>query len=223
MSRLVMSSPLTLKPESTKEVSDSFKSLKKTLKDTLERLETIGINDIEPPDELVSLKAQIAQKDKLINEQSQIIEKLTSQVSILANSSRANSEVPTELSRLISGCLFKLQDFPEFAETLNMNQGELVNLLKIKKHDVVLTSVLNTFCEFMEYCKIKPQGVRGGMDSFEMRGAGVNKSSSRISKYSDLDQEINDQKRVFSSLFKEIAQSLNPDMNDDLGSEIDES
>ena len=223
MSRLVMSSPITLKPESTKEVSDSFKSLKKTLKDTLERLETIGINDIEPPDELVSLKAQLAQKDKLINEQSQLIEKLTSQVSILANSSRTSSEVPTELSRLISGCLFKLQDFPEFAETLNLNQGELVSLLKIKKHDVVLTSVLSAFCEFMEYCKIKPQsGGRAVMDSFEMRGVGLNKSSSRMSRYSDLDQEIDDQKKVFSSLFKEIAQSLNPDMND-LGSEIEES
>lgn len=223
MSRLVMSSPVTLKPESSKEVSDSFKNLKKTLKDTLERLETIGINDIDPPDEVVTLKAQLAQKDKLINEQSQIIEKLSSQVTILANTSRTQSEVPTELSRLISGFLFKIQDFPEFAETLNLNSGELINLVKTKKTEMALMTVLNTFCEFIEYCKIKPPNHRSLIDSFEYRNAGMAKSSSsRAGEYSDLDQEISDQKKVFSNLFREIAQSLSPDINE-LGSEIDES
>lgn len=217
-----MSSPVALKPESTKEVSDSFKNLKKTLKDTLERLETIGINDIDPPDELVSLKAQIAQKDKLINEQAQVIEKLSSQVSILANTSRSQFEVPTELSRLISGFLVKIQDFPEFAETLNLNQGELVNFVKNKKSEMALAAVLNCFCEFIEYCKIKPPNPRSLLDSFEYRNAGLAKSSSRAGEYSDLDQEISDQKRVFNNLFREIAQSLSPDINE-LGSEIDES
>ena len=79
MSKATMSSPFSVKVESgsaTKDISSSFKSLKRSLKDTLERLETIGINDSELGDEVSMLKSQIMLKDKIIEDQALELERL---------------------------------------------------------------------------------------------------------------------------------------------------
>jgi hypothetical protein len=214
---------MPVRPESSKEVSDSFKSLKKSLKDTLERLETIGISDFEPPDELITLKAQLAQKEKIIQEQSVMIDKMSSQLSVLVASSKPTTEVPVEMSRLISSCLFKIQDFPDFAESCKMNANDLNYSIKSKRNEVALMSVLNTFNDFLEYSKNKTPSRAMLIESFEYRSHGQNlNNQSRTSRYSDLDQEISDQKKIFSNLCKEIAQSLNPDLME-LGSDLDEN
>ena len=223
MSRLVLSSPAPVRPESSKDVSDSFKSLKKSLKDTLERLETIGINDFEPPDELVSLKAQLLQKEKINQAQSNIIDKLSNQLSILSSASKPIAEVSVDLSRQISACLIKLQDFPDFVETCKLNSADLTSAIKCKRPESALVSVLTAFNDFIEYSKLRNFAARPGlMDSFDSRYKNNANNTSRTSKYSDLDQEINDQKKIFSNLCKEIAQSLNPDLME-LGSDMDEN
>lgn len=213
MSKLVLSSPAPIRPEGPKDQSDPFKSLKQSLKQTLERLETIGINDFEAPDELISLKAQLAQKEKIIQEQSSIIDKLSGHLSVLSSASKPQSEVSVELSRKISSCLIKLQDFPDFVETCKLNSSDLASAIKSNRGEIALASVLTAFNDFIDYSKQTHPGSKGNLiDSFDSRYKPTGNNLSRASKYSDLDQEINQQKRIFSNLCKEITQSLNPEL-----------
>lgn len=134
MARISIGSPLLSKDDlqKNKDLTNSFKSLKKSLKETLERLETIGVNDFEAPDELTMLKAQVLQKDKIISEQAQQIEKLSHLVSLLSSGQKISEERATE----------------------------------------------------------------------PMIGP-------RLSKFTDIDQEINNQKKLFANLCSDIGQSLN--------------
>jgi vacuolar-type H+-ATPase subunit I/STV1 len=80
MSKVTMADPISVKKESqpeTKDLSLSFKSLKRSLKETLERLETIGINDIDLNEESLNLKSIITQKNKTIEDQAKEIERLS--------------------------------------------------------------------------------------------------------------------------------------------------
>ena len=81
MERISIGIPIPLKDEvqsPAKDLGSSFKSLKRSLKDTLERLEAVGINEIAPIDEVTMLRIQLSQKEKIIQNQALEIERLKS-------------------------------------------------------------------------------------------------------------------------------------------------
>lgn len=80
MAKVTMGNPLPSKGEvvgSGKDLTGTFKSLKRSLKDTLERLETIGLTDLNSGDEVSDLKIQLAQKEKTIEELTGEIKRLS--------------------------------------------------------------------------------------------------------------------------------------------------
>ena len=85
-----MGLPVPGKKESglgSKDMSNTFKSLKRSLKDTLERLETIGIDNSDANDELSTLKFQVSQKNKIIEDQAAEIDALRDILSRTGNQS----------------------------------------------------------------------------------------------------------------------------------------
>ncbi|OMJ90210.1 hypothetical protein SteCoe_7507 [Stentor coeruleus] len=238
MARVAMSSPLPLKnePQSSKDISNAFKSLKRSLKDTLERLETIGINDIDSSEDILGLKAQLLQKDRVIQDQSAEIERLKSLLA--SNPQRKESSyqshdpeikfdpINAEIVQNARTLLLRVQEFTDFTEVLTTkitSITQFLNSIKSKNYEQNLLVTIQTFLDFVDFVKYKHGESKRLTDSYESRNTPglIFKASSPASKYSDIDQEILDKKKVFSNLCKEISQSLNPEsMNS--GSEIED-
>lgn len=238
MARVAMSSPLPLKnePQSSKDISNAFKSLKRSLKDTLERLETIGINDIESSEDIPGLKAQLIQKDRIIQDQSSEIERLKGLLS--SNPQHVEVSYPAydpetkfdfanaEIVQNARTLLLKVQEFSDFTEVLSTKISSItqfLNSIKNRNYEQNLLVTIQTFLDFIDFVKYKHGESKRLTDSYESRNTPglIFKASSPTSKYSDIDQEILDKKKVFSNLCKEISQSLNPEsMNS--GSEIED-
>ncbi|OMJ78466.1 hypothetical protein SteCoe_21705 [Stentor coeruleus] len=227
MARVAMSSPLPLKnePQSSKDVSNAFKSLKRSLKDTLERLETIGINDIDSSEDISVLKAHLLQKDRIIQDQSSEIERLKSLLAsnpqrIEPHNSTHNTETKfdfanAEIVQNARNLLLKVQEFTDFIEVLSKkitSITQFLNSIKNRNYEEILLVTIQTFLDFIDFVKYKYGESKRLMDSREYRNSPglIYKASSPTSKYSDIDQEILDKKKVFSDLCKEISQSLNP-------------
>ena len=124
--------------------------------------------------------------------------------------------------------LNKLKEFQEFSSELLFrlhSETEYIHLLKFKGYDKALLQIFLIFIDFINFTKSQqslPKRVAELYDSRSGLKNSMEKPSSRTSKYSDLDQEINEQKRLFSTLCKEIAQSINPESLGS-GSDYDES
>ena len=210
MSKLIPSSAAPLRPGPAKDPSDPFKSFKQSLSQSLDRLEAIGISDSEAPDDLTSLKAQLAQNERIIQDQSAIISRLSSHLSALSSPSKPPSDISVDTSRRLSACLINLQDFPDFAKSCKLSSSELASAVQCNSPLSALASVLTAFTDFIEYSKqanpakpakpAKPTGRPALADSYDSRSRQSANNLSRASKYSDLDQAISQQKRIFSDL-----------------------
>ena len=222
-----MNQPLRLKTDSNSEtMSASFKSLKRSLKETLERLETIGINDSESGDELSMLRLSLSQKDKIIEDQASEIERLRKIVEISEFNAQylerksLSPELPTrneDLIQLANKILTKLKEFPGFVSEINSrisSGAEFVKKINNKDHSKALSVALKALLDFLNFSNPNRLEPRPSSDYFGTRNylnPNKSKASSKSSKASDLDQELSDQKKLLSNLCKEIAISLNPE------------
>lgn len=93
MAKVTMGLPVPGKKESglgSQDMSSAFKSLKRSLQDTLERLEqleTIGINDSDAGDEISRLKLELSEKNKIIEKQAAEMDALRHVLSRTGNQS----------------------------------------------------------------------------------------------------------------------------------------
>ena len=90
-----------------------------------------------------------------------------------------------------------------------------MNPIKSRQYDRSLFLNLQIFNDFMNYYKAQ----RSSLRSPRVRG-NLARPSDQGPSASELDQEINEQKRLFSNLCKEIGNTLTPES---LESEYDES
>lgn len=98
--------------------------------------------------------------------------------------------------------LQNMKTFPEFTAELSQrvsSDSEYLDLIKNREFDKALLLNLQIFNDFVTYAKRPKISVLS------------EKPESQMSRFSEIDQEIHDQRRLFSEICKDIGNSLSPE------------